>query len=291
MSEGEIVRDTRDLRAGYEALCTRIGRCITQHHVHEFMSRIILIETRIGTGGGVIGEILRQCQVRLFQCGTGLLELDVQTRAQERQRDESDYENDGENRQSHENRLRYRRSIQQHRISRAMSGTTPRESRGSETWQAQLQRDPGPQEPYESALHQRLRVPTESQRRERLRHEFQECMSECAMNMQQIRQEMQSRGQVLDRLFHIVHNVVMEKLDDFHHNFSKVSGQMSKVTSETDRRSHEMCNSLGHFVTEQNDIRGIVEELARRIDAMQKGTHPAGSRLVAMLPLSKIHLM
>ena len=99
-------------------------------------------------------------------------------------------------------------------VSRQQCGIAPRELRESETWQAQLQRDPGSQGPYEGAFQQRLRFLTESQRREaddighlddkinQLRHEFQESMSECAMNVQEIRQEMRSRGQALDRLFH-----------------------------------------------------------------------------------------
>ena len=43
---------------------------------------------------------------------------------------------------------------------------------------------------------------------------------------------------------------------------------------ETDKRSHEVCTSIRKFIEEQTDIRKIVEELARRIDAMRDGTHP-----------------
>ena len=43
---------------------------------------------------------------------------------------------------------------------------------------------------------------------------------------------------------------------------------------ETDRRSQDLCTSIGKFIDEQTDIRKVVEGLARRIDAMQDGTHP-----------------
>ena len=66
-----------------------------------------------------------QCQVRLDQCATGLLELDARMRAQEGSHDESEHENDAENRQTSENRSRYRRTVQQRRTTRAMSGVPP----------------------------------------------------------------------------------------------------------------------------------------------------------------------
>ena len=49
---------------------------------------------------------------------------------------------------------------------------------------------------------------------------------------------------------------------------------MRQVVTETDKRAQDMCASIGKVIDEQNDIRKIVEELARRIDAMRDGTHP-----------------
>ena len=45
---------------------------------------------------------------------------------------------------------------------------------------------------------------------------------------------------------------------------------------ETDRRSQDMCTSIRKFIDAQSDIWKVVEELARRVDAMQNGTHPGG---------------
>ena len=93
-------------------------------------------------------------------------------------------------------RPRTRRTAQQRRIAaqaRAFNGVPLGEP---EPWQAQLQRDPQSQEPYEGALQQRIRLLTESQRREaddighldtkinQLRHEFQEAMTESALALQ-----------------------------------------------------------------------------------------------------------
>ena len=49
------------------------------------------------------------------------------------------------------------------------------------------------------------------------------------------------------------------------------------MLTKTDRQGHEVCTSLGRFIEEQGDVRTIVEELARRIDAIRDGTHPSGT--------------
>ena len=76
LREVEDLHDARGLREGQEALSTRISEiegCITVQHVREYMGRII--ESRIGNSGGVIGETLRQCQLRLDQYAACLTDL------------------------------------------------------------------------------------------------------------------------------------------------------------------------------------------------------------------------
>ena len=67
------------------------------------------------------------------------------------------------------------------------------------------------------------------------------------------------------------------KLEEYHQQFAHANEWMAEVTRETDRRSHDMCNSLARFTDEQHDIRKVVEDLARKIDAIQQGTHPRES--------------
>ena len=49
---------------------------------------------------------------------------------------------------------------------------------------------------------------------------------------------------------------------------------MSAVTRETDRRSREVCDSVGHFIGEQHDTRQTVEDLARQVEVMRNGSRP-----------------
>ena len=74
----EGLRDLRGLREGQQVLATRISEveeCISVHHVREFMRRIMQIESRIGSTGGVIGDTLRHCLIRLDQCTASLDDL------------------------------------------------------------------------------------------------------------------------------------------------------------------------------------------------------------------------
>ena len=86
MSGAEALQDVRGLREGQEALSTRISdieECITVHNVCEYVRHIILIESHIGNSGGVIGETLRHCQVRLDQYAARLTDLRERMRTQD----------------------------------------------------------------------------------------------------------------------------------------------------------------------------------------------------------------
>ena len=168
----EALRDMRELREGQEALSTRVRsveECVTMHHVREFTHRIIMIEERIGVSGGVIGETLRECQMRLDQCAAGLANLDTRMRNQEWSHwyhDVSERESDEEIHQVIDERPRTRRTAQQRRAAakaRALNGTPLRHEPGLE----QLQRDTQSQGPDENTIHQRItRFLAEHQRRE-----------------------------------------------------------------------------------------------------------------------------
>ena len=127
----------------------------TVHHVREFMNRIILIEERIRVSGGVIGETLRECQIRLDQCAAGLANLDTRMRNQEWYHDVSERQSSKDIQQIVEGRSRNRRAMQQHGIAataRAFNGVPLRHDPNLE----QLQENIQPQGPDENTIHQRI---------------------------------------------------------------------------------------------------------------------------------------
>ena len=90
-----------------------------------------------------------------------------------------------------------------------------------------------------------------------------------ALSFQRLVQEMNNRGQRFEQLRNLVHTEVMDELESFQLRFSQTGELMTKVTMETDRRSHQMSNSVGQIIDEQQDIRKVVEDLARKLEVLQ----------------------
>ena len=150
----EALRDMRELREGHDALSTRVSsveECVHLHHVQEFMHRVILIEERIGVSGGVIGETLRECQVRLDQCTAGL-NLDNRMRTQDWYHCLSEHESSDENHQTADGRPKPRRAAPK-RLLVARARVLLREL---EPWFAQLRRESQAQGLDEDTIHQRM---------------------------------------------------------------------------------------------------------------------------------------
>ena len=87
------------LREGQWALATRISeveKCISVHHVREFMHRLLQLESRLGNTGGTIGDTLRNCVMKLDQCTAETEDLRARMREQEWYHDLSDQESDDE---------------------------------------------------------------------------------------------------------------------------------------------------------------------------------------------------
>ena len=91
--------DAQGLREGQHMLATRLNEveeCISVHNVREFTRRIMRIESRIGSTGGVIGETVRTCFMRLDSQAADLEDLRERMRTQEWYHDLSEQEGDDE---------------------------------------------------------------------------------------------------------------------------------------------------------------------------------------------------
>ena len=81
-----VIRNVRELHEGQDALTTST----------EFMHRITSIEERIGLGGGVITENVRECKVRLDRRTAGIERLHQRVRTQDWYHDLSEQESSDE---------------------------------------------------------------------------------------------------------------------------------------------------------------------------------------------------
>ena len=74
------------LHEGQRALSTRISEveeCISVHHIREFVHRLMQLESRMGNTGGIIGDTLRHCLMKLNQCTADLEDLRARMREED----------------------------------------------------------------------------------------------------------------------------------------------------------------------------------------------------------------
>ena len=248
----EALRDIRELHDGQVALTTRVAsveESLRASHVSEFTRRIVFIEERIGFGGGVVTENIRECQVRLKQFAAGLEDLRDRMRNQDWYHDLSDQQSSDE--------------IHQMVDGRPMPSPAPRSRpaaqarvlRDFEALLAQLRQDTEAQKmDDEDTIRQRItHFLAEYQRREVNRQgaiedkdlinsdtSFKVPMTESAMSFNRISQELQGQEHRHEHLCRVMNNHVLGKLEEYHQQFARANEWMADVTRETDRRSHDL---------------------------------------------------
>ena len=98
------LRDAHGLREGQRTLTTRIAEveeCISVQNLRELMRRITRLEAQVGGNhGGVLGETIRACHLRLDSQTAVLKELQASIRPRDWYRDLSEQESDEETRQT-----------------------------------------------------------------------------------------------------------------------------------------------------------------------------------------------
>ena len=77
---------------------------------------------------------------------------------------------------------------------------------------------------------------------------------------------LQHQGQVIEQIRHTLYDMVQDKMDNLEERFRKFTEFTHEVTATIDRNEHGKCSSIGKTIHEQEDVRRLVEELARRLD-------------------------
>ena len=97
------LRDAQGLREGQRTLTTRIAEvedCISVQNLRKFMRRVMRLEAQVGGNpGGVLGEAIRACHLRLDSQTATIEEFQARIRARDWYHDLSEQESDEEIRQ------------------------------------------------------------------------------------------------------------------------------------------------------------------------------------------------
>ena len=89
---------------------------------------------------------------------------------------------------------------------------------------------------------------------------------ELALKAQRISQDLQHQGQGLELIRHTLFDLVQDKVDNLEDRFRKFAEYTHEITATIDKNDHEKCSSIGKIIHEQEDVRRLVESLARRLD-------------------------
>ena len=280
--------DAQGLRDGQHTLAARlteVEECISMHNVREFVRRIMRIETQMRNTGGVIGETIRNCLVRLDGQTADLEDLRARMRTQECYHDLSEQGSDDEvqqrlaraegqeatveNQSGAENRpatrRRTRANAPQRRVPRISVRTPQNLQPLDEMGRTAMSDDPTQQslQRLTASQHQCVDQVTHLDiRLGQFRHEIRQTVVDVALTLQGVMQDAQGQGQGIEQIRHNLFNIAMEKLDSLDAHFQKYDEFMQQVLTKTDKRGRELCTAVERVINEQGDSRNIVEELA-----------------------------
>ena len=85
---------------------------------------------------------------------------------------------------------------------------------------------------------------------------------ELALKVQRTSQDLQHQGQSVERINRTLFDVVQGRVDHLEEKFRMLSDHLSETAKVIDRNEHAKCASITAMISEQKDIRRLVEELA-----------------------------
>ena len=254
------------------------------------MRRIMRLEAQVGGNhGGVLGEAIRACHLRIDNQNTILEEFHARIRARDWYHDLSEQESDEEIRQmlaraegqeanvenqpGVENRPFSRRRARNHAPQRGTQRVNPRPPQvlpsldaTAETPVTDISIQEGMRRLY--AFQQQCvdRVTQVDNRLEQFRHAIHQDALELSLTVQRARQDLNGQGQGMEQIRHTLFNIVQESVETLDERLRKYDEFLQTVLNKTDKNTHEAFSTIYKIIDEQADVRRLVEELARRMD-------------------------
>ena len=107
------------------------------------------------------------------------------------------------------------------------------------------------------------------QRVARLRHEFNEAMTETAMSFTRIHQEFQERGARFEQLHRLIHTGLKSKMKELQTGLDCEGVRVAQVSQEHEQFSNDVGNTITRVMDAQEDPRENYRTLARQVAALQ----------------------
>ena len=288
------LRDAQGIREDHRALVTRlteVEECASMHTLREFMSQIHRLESMLsGEHGGVMGEAIRACNRRLDNHQATMDDFYARISTQDWYHDLSDQEENEENRLSTrdananaenqsgmENRPPGRRRTRGQAPQRRFQRTMPRPPPPPPLTQGLEESTAFTPEVIQQAM-QRLfaaynqcvaRVAHADDRLEQFRSTIRRDALDLALCVQRNSQDIQHQEHNVEQIRRTLFDEVQVKVNTLDDRIRLVGDQLDGVARTIDRNTHSQCASIDALISEQKDIRQLVEGLARLLDQHQ----------------------
>ena len=249
------------------------------------MSRILRLENLLsGERGGEIGEAIRACNRRLDS--QKAIKDDFYARISiqdwyhdlsEREKDEEigvlTRDTDAENQPGIENRATGGRRVRAHAPLHRFQRTMPRPPPPPPTQETPEPAMP-PMELIQQAM-QRLfvaynqcvnRVAQNDDHLEQFRAIIRREALELALQAQKTNEEVQLQKHDIEHIRETLFDDVQERVKDLEVRMRGVVDHVDNAAKTIDKNTHSQCASITALISEQSDIRRLVEEMANRLD-------------------------
>ena len=114
------------------------------------------------------------------------------------------------------------------------------------------------------------RVAQTDDRLEQFRSAIRRDALEFTLNVQRTSQDLQHQGQSVERIKRTLFDEVQGKANHLQEKLRLFGDHMDGITKTIDKNEHAKCASITAMISEQEDIRRLAEELAKRLDEPQE---------------------
>ena len=293
------LRDAQGIRQDHRDIIARLNE-VEIHTLREFMSKILRLESMLsGENGGAIGEAIRACNRRIDNHRDMMEDFYARISIQDWYHDISDQEGgeEVENQPGMENRPSGRRRLRGHAPQRRIQ----------RPWQRPAPRPPPPPLPVNdatavrdtertatvppemmqqamqrlfAAYHQCVaRVSQTDERLEQFRSNIRRDALEMSLTMQRSGQDIQHQQHAIEQIKSALFEDVQDRVKSLEERLRSVMDHEMHVHQPIDRNIHSQCASIKALISEQEDVRKLVEELANRLDRSQEASSAAQSEV------------
>ena len=271
------LRDTQGIRRDHRAIVNRLDEVeeyASASNFREFMTKIQRLESMLlSDGGGTVGEAIRLCNRRIDQQQAVLEDVKsrVRTRAQETNVGwEWSEEENSEHVSGHENRTVDRRRRRGTPSQVGWQNPTPRPPpppQITDTSRAEIDQQALGQ--LFSAYNQcTSRTSHLEHRFEQFRHDIRRDATEMTLIIQGHEQSVNTHSRELRRLSESLEEV-QSRVIGLDTLTKTILAHDHQVAQTIDKNTHSQSASIGGLIEEQEDLRKMVEDLARRFGQSQ----------------------